>query len=59
MNIEFNYEEVSTILGSMKERKQDLEKTLLLVEGQDDFRKMLQDEIKLTDDIINICLEYL
>ena len=58
-NLEFTPEQLSTILGQMKDRKLDLEKTLLLVDGQKDFRDMLQYEIKLTDDIINICLEYL
>jgi len=58
-NLEFTPEELSTILGQMKERKLDLEKTLILVKGQKDFRDMLQYEIKLTDDIINICYEYL
>ena len=59
MNLEFTPEQLSTILGEMKKRKEDLEKTNLLVGGQEDFKKMLQHEIKLTDDIINICLEYL
>ena len=58
-NLEFTPEQLSTILGQMKERKEDLEKTYLLVGGQEDFRDMLKYEIKLTDDIINICLEYL
>ena len=58
-NLEFTPEQLSTILGQMKERKEDLEKTYLLVGCQEDFKKMLQYEIKLTDDIINICLEYL
>jgi len=59
MNLEFTPEQLSTILGEMKKRKEDLEKTNLLVGGQEDFKKILHHEIKLTNDIINICLEYL
>lgn len=58
-NLEFTPEQLSTILGEMKKRKEDLEKTYLLVGGQEDFKKILKYEIKLTDDIINICQEYL
>ena len=58
-NSEFTPEQLSTILGEMKKRKEDLEKTYLLVGGQEDFKKILQYEIKLTDDIINICQEYI
>lgn len=59
MELKFTKEQLSTIIVEMKNRKQDLEKTNLLVGSQDDFKKILQYEIKLTDDIINICLEYL
>lgn len=59
MELKFTKEQLSTIIVEMKNRKQDLEKTNLLVGSQDDFKKLLQYEIKLTEDIINICYEYL